>query len=603
MQTSEAEQAATASARAVERAPENLGTGSVALSVCCMTAGPGPRVAALLELFRPVAGEILVAVDDRAGADVLAALERVADRLLVYPYADPVDRPLAWLHAECRGRWVLLLDDDEIPSGPLLRGLPALVAANDVTHYWLPRRWVFPDATRYLDEPPWRPDYQLRLVRDDPRFVRFSDEFHRPIVARGAGRFLEEPLWHVDCVLRSEAVRREKARKYERSRPGMRIAGRAYNFAVYVPELRPDAVTSPVPEEERRTIARVLAGDVAAGDGSAHLARVGRVEIDRLWPGRPLAAEAYRARLEPLEPARPLVVGEQRTIDVRVHNLGPELWDWGRDAEPSIRVGTRWRDARGEAVAAEELRSHFPAPLPPGESDLVPVHVRAPGQPGRYRLEVDLVHEHVRWFDCAVGYDVEVRPRRRIAIVGDEPSVERSLELLGLLPELEPLLLSPGEELPIERHGYARAPGLRSYLLFGAADAGRAVVAATLAARTAALLRAARARRDGRAAAPLPNGAQTFLEQVSQCELLLVAGNDAEPGSAVSRELWRLAATVLAADALGVPVASHRGVFGGARRRVDDALVRLARARVAASFDDALDLAPRLAQPLNRARA
>ena len=48
----------------------------MSLSVNVMTRGPGDRVAAMLALFRGVADEILVALDDRAGPEVEAAARR-----------------------------------------------------------------------------------------------------------------------------------------------------------------------------------------------------------------------------------------------------------------------------------------------------------------------------------------------------------------------------------------------------------------------------------------------------------------------------------------------------------------------------------------------
>src|SRR5436190_1515048 len=57
----------------------------------------------MLALFAGVADEILVALDDRADDGTEAALAAVADRVIRYPYAEPVDRPLAWIHSECRG--------------------------------------------------------------------------------------------------------------------------------------------------------------------------------------------------------------------------------------------------------------------------------------------------------------------------------------------------------------------------------------------------------------------------------------------------------------------------------------------------------------------
>ena len=267
------------------------GSGSASLTVVCMTAGPGGRVSSLLGLLRDVADEILVAVDDRADTAVVSALATVADRLVLYPYAPPVDAPLPWLQAEARGEWVLHLDDDEIPSEALLERLPAMLADEEVTHWWLPRRWLFGTAERYLDEHPWRPDYQLRLVRNDPRLVRFSSEFHRPIVALGPGRFADGVLWHADCLLRPYEARIAKARAYERLRPGMRIAGRAYNYAVYVPELAPGARTAAVPDADRRLLDALLAAaDPHAPDtNGVRTERVTREELDARWPGRGLS--------------------------------------------------------------------------------------------------------------------------------------------------------------------------------------------------------------------------------------------------------------------------------------------------------------------------
>src|SRR5687768_7105382 len=126
-----------------------------------MAAGDGVRTAAALTPYRTVADEIVVALDDRAGDTAAAPLATVADRVIPYPYAEPVDRALPWLVARCSGDWLLVVDDDEVPSAALLEALPALVSADDVTHYWLTRRWLYPHASSWLDEPPWRPDFQL----------------------------------------------------------------------------------------------------------------------------------------------------------------------------------------------------------------------------------------------------------------------------------------------------------------------------------------------------------------------------------------------------------------------------------------------------------
>jgi hypothetical protein len=402
------------------------------LSVNVMTRGPGNRVAAMLALFRPVADEILVAVDDRAGPELEAALGGVADRLIRYPYAEPVDRPLAWIHSECRGEWVLTVDDDEIPSRRLLDSLAELVRAGDVTHHWLPRRWLYPTAERYLDAPPWRPDYQPRLVLNDPRVVFFPDETHVPVAVLGPSRYLADGLYHADVLLNSIEAREEKARRYERLHPGKRVAGRPLNEAYYLPE-RFDPPTREVPAEDLELVHAVLAGEAPAG-GATEGESAGREEIDEHWAGRPLGESAYAARLVLRDELPPLRAGVEEKVDVLVENLGNEMWRWGG----TVRVGSRWLS--GDLVVEGPHRP-LPSDLVPGGSQIVPLPL-IPPEPGRWRLTVDLVHEHVRWFGCDLQVEAEVLPGRVAAVL--DPGTDHALlaVLEALDPEEEPLVLT-----------------------------------------------------------------------------------------------------------------------------------------------------------------
>ena len=556
------------------------------LSVFCLTAGPGPRVAALLDSLRPAADEIIVALDERADREVQDDLATVADRIMVYPYAEPVDRPLPWLFDQCRGDWAFTVDDDEIPSLALLEALPELCSDEGVTHYWLPRRWLFPDASTYLDESPWRPDYQLRLVRRDPRFIRFSDEFHRPVLADGPGRFPQLPLWHVDPLLRSFEQRLEKARRYERLRPGMRIGGRALNFAFYVPELRPEPLLAPLPPPERAHVEAVLGAERPTGVARAEVSRVTRAEIDARWPAT--APEVQDGRLELLERPRDLAAGEQRTLDVLVHNTGGAEWPWGREGVPAVRLESSWLTATGERVEGCELRTLLPAALPAGESDAVPVHVLAPERPGPYRIDLRLVQESAGSFGGGTSCEVVVRPRRLIAILGDDAAVAEVARLIEAVPELEPVVV--GGRVPGQA-GYAPAPGLRPYLMADV-PAARPAFAATVVGRTARFGAAAAAARLGRPPR-LPRGGDAFLAAARDWELLVVAGLDGPPEV---RELWRAAATVRAAAALGVRVAVRRGAVpadGRAARALSSAVTSGA----AVVFDDPAELLPLLSRP------
>lgn len=521
-------------------------------------------MASILELVRPVADEIVVGVDDRAPDADVAALGLLADVLRLFSYADPADSATPWLYSLCSGDWILNVDHDEIPSLALLAALPALVAADDVTHYHLAKRWLWGDAGRYLDEPPWGRETAPRLVRNDPASLRFSDEFHRPFVLEGASRYVEEQLWHVDFLLRSLEERREKALEYERTRRGMRIAGLAFNAGWYLPELRGELRTAELPPAERELVERVLAAPAPPPpEPWPEPARAPRDELERLWPGA--ADGLHRGRLEPIERVDRLTAGVQQTVDVRVFNDSDRIWGAGREARPEVRIAYRWHGAASDERA---LRTPFPADLAPGESQVVPVHVVPPDRPGRYRLELDLVHEHVRWFGAGFELDVEVGPRRRVALIGAGAALEEELDRLQLEPELEPVLVDRGEAAPAVAWEHPRIPGARDYLLHGLEGAPRARLLPALAARTEALVR--RARRPGR---PLGHGADGLIAGLAGCERLVVVSPDWPADEPLTRELWRIAATVRAARALGMPVELRPGALPEPARRVDRALV------------------------------
>src|SRR5204863_2641795 len=133
-----------------------------------------------------------------------------------------------------------------------------------------------------------------------------------------------------------------------------------------------------------------LAGLRPEGEAAAAIERVGREEIDALWPER---LGAQDGTLEIVEEPRTLTAGEQHAVDVLVRNTGSATWQWGRDAEPAVRCASWW-DADDRTTA---VWTPLPAPVEPGGSAVVPVHVRAPSDPGTHVLHIDLVHEGVRW--------------------------------------------------------------------------------------------------------------------------------------------------------------------------------------------------------------
>ncbi|MCU1353065.1 MAG: hypothetical protein JWM05_2274, partial [Acidimicrobiales bacterium] len=180
---------------------------SAQLSVCTFTADPPAQVAAALALLRPVADEIVVAVDSRVDVGALGPLHAVADRVVRAEWQAPLEANLAWLHGLCTGRWVLRLDGDEIPSAALVALLGTGGWDVDVTHLYVPRRWLWGDPTTILDQAPWWPDPQLRLIRNVPGIATFPTGVHAPPQVAGWARFLDTPIYHLDLLTTDVAER------------------------------------------------------------------------------------------------------------------------------------------------------------------------------------------------------------------------------------------------------------------------------------------------------------------------------------------------------------------------------------------------------------
>jgi hypothetical protein len=495
--------------------------------------------AAVLATLRDLADEIIVAVDRAASAEGREGVSAVADHVIVYPDAEPVERSTPWLFNQANCDWVFSVDDDEIPSLELLDAMPALIADESIVHCWFQIRWLYPDTATYLQEWPWQPHYAPRLVRRDPRLIRFSIELHRSLLTAGPGRFVDFPIWHADALLRSRDDRLAKAAAYERERPGMRIAGRAFNHVFYVPELCSELALAPVPGEEREHIEAVLQAGPQAGPPRATVSAASRERIVAYWPVADRQAQA--GRLELLDRPSTLSASEARTVDVRVHNSGSAAWSWGEDAVPDIRVGSRWYDATGAELRELEIHTSLTAPLAPGEDSLLPAHIRAPELPGRYRIEIDLIQQHVSWFDVAVDCEVDVLPRRWIAVIGDDDAIADVAGVFAAIPEVEIVRLRRTPSLGPE--GYREASDHRAYLL-DRAPVGGMGFAATL------LWRRIRLR-----LGPTPARAAETLAALRGAELLVLAGPD---GPDERRERFARDALVRTARSLRVPVAETR---------------------------------------------
>jgi hypothetical protein len=528
------------------------------LSVCCLTRGPTARVAAQLGLLRDVADEIVVGLDTSVEEDLAHPLEDVTDVLVRYPYADPVDRPVGWVHSLCTRDWILWVDDDEIPSAALVGEVRDVIEDPSVTHCFVPRRTLWRDPESVLTGPPWVPDFQLRLTQNDPRVVWYPGITHWPIQAIGPHRYLDAPLYHTDLLLNPVERRRAKVRRYEAAIPGRRVAGLPMNDAYFLPEDRDLVGLAPVDAADRDTIGHVLGLDPwpEPRRSASPIRLATRDEVDVHWHGDPATDDLYRGTLDVVDEVAPFALGEERGIVVRVTNRGTHVWPHDGLGWPAVRLSYRWLDDEGAVVVPDGLRTPLPAPLVPGSSLVVPADVQAPPAAGRHTLLLDLLHEHVRWFGGEVRVEVDVRPALCVAILaGDEDmALAAAATLAEVAPSVRPLVLAASPERTTELHGYAAAVGVRDYVLGSGPARGRIAGAAGALTRTAALLGDAalrRARRRPRLASP---AGTSFLERLAVADALLVVGDETLRGAAGEREALQQRAAVLSASALGLVV-------------------------------------------------
>jgi acyl-CoA synthetase (AMP-forming)/AMP-acid ligase II/acyl carrier protein len=125
------------------------------------------------------------------------------------------------------------------------------------------------------------------------------------------------------------------------------------------------------------------------------------------WAGRlPPAPESARGKTYPdwgysAEIAAPyseltLDAGQCLRLEVSVRNPGPG--DWAPFNESGLALGNHWLTLDGEVLVWSDGRAPLMQTIAAGATTAMSLDVRAPREPGRYLLELDLVEEGVRWF-------------------------------------------------------------------------------------------------------------------------------------------------------------------------------------------------------------
>jgi len=123
--------------------------------------------------------------------------------------------------------------------------------------------------------------------------------------------------------------------------------------------------------------------------------------------GQPGGDVFYRVQWIRVEMPREIAAGGAVRVLVTLRNSSQSIWPDPQMADPvklsaagAVRLSYRWWEGERDVLVADyTTRSDLPWPLRPAETITLPLSVQAPVQPGRYRLQLDLVQELLTWFE------------------------------------------------------------------------------------------------------------------------------------------------------------------------------------------------------------
>ena len=88
--------------------------------------------------------------------------------------------------------------------------------------------------------------------------------------------------------------------------------------------------------------------------------------------------------------------GSMMTLDVNVANRTNQRWNVG---DPNyLRLGVQLKNPSQAAITELTGAKLTSATTVPGGSETITIPIRLPGEPGEYKLVLDMVHEFVCWF-------------------------------------------------------------------------------------------------------------------------------------------------------------------------------------------------------------
>lgn len=112
-------------------------------------------------------------------------------------------------------------------------------------------------------------------------------------------------------------------------------------------------------------------------------------------------------------PPEQVEAGTKLNFTIAMRNTGDTLWLTGQGLRPGIVMpAVRLIDARGEIVSEVHGQPLLPRAVAPGQTIMMNIPFRAPLLTGKYKIKIDLVDQHICWFEergsQPIEFDFEV---------------------------------------------------------------------------------------------------------------------------------------------------------------------------------------------------
>ncbi len=117
------------------------------------------------------------------------------------------------------------------------------------------------------------------------------------------------------------------------------------------------------------------------------------------WAREIYVPYVYRAVIEAAGFPPEAESGERMEVQVRARNESPGPWVLTTDETRGVKLGVKLLDRSTASWIDYDRHGHRDQIVAPGETLTFDVAIWAPQKPGEYELKLDLVDEHVTWFE------------------------------------------------------------------------------------------------------------------------------------------------------------------------------------------------------------